>query len=61
VMAARASGVMESIEAFMAEWIVRPLIIGNVNNLKSSHRLADLDLRPHRERHLRSRRGGRGG
>jgi YcaO-like protein with predicted kinase domain len=46
VMAARASGVMESIEAFMAERIVRPLIIGSVNDLKFSHPLVDVDLIP---------------
>ena len=46
VMAARASGVMESIEAFMAERIVRPLIIGSVNDLRFSHRLVDVDLIP---------------
>ena len=46
VMAARASGVMESIEAFMAERIVRPLIIGSVNDLKFSHHLVDVDLIP---------------
>jgi YcaO-like protein with predicted kinase domain len=46
VMAARASGVMESIEAFMAERVVRPLIIGSVNDLRFSHRLVDVDLIP---------------
>jgi YcaO-like protein with predicted kinase domain len=46
VMAARASGVMESIEAFMAERIVRPLILGSVNDLRFSHRLVDVDLIP---------------
>ena len=45
-IAARASGVMESIEAFMAERIVRPLIIGSVNDLRFSHRLVDVDLIP---------------
>ena len=37
---------MESIEAFMAERIVRPLIIGSVNDLRFSHRLVDIDLIP---------------
>jgi YcaO-like protein with predicted kinase domain len=56
VMAARASGVMESIEAFMAERIVRPLIIGSVDDTDQSSR-----RRPAPDCHLRSRRsGGRG-
>jgi YcaO-like protein with predicted kinase domain len=46
VMAARASGVMESVEAFMAERIVRPLILGSVNDLRFSHRLVDVDSIP---------------
>ena len=37
--AAKASGVMESIEAFMAERITRPLVLGSVNDLRSSHPL----------------------
>jgi YcaO-like protein with predicted kinase domain len=44
--AATASGVMESIEAFMAERITRPLVLGSVNDLRSSHRLVDVDLLP---------------
>jgi len=44
--AARASGVMESIEAFMAERITQPLVLGSVNDLRSSHPLADVDLLP---------------
>ena len=44
--AATASGVMESIEAFMAERITRPLVLGSVNDLRSSHPLADVDLLP---------------
>jgi ribosomal protein S12 methylthiotransferase accessory factor len=44
--AARASGVMESIEAFMAERITRPLVLGCVNDLRSSHPLVDVDLLP---------------
>ena len=44
--AAKASGVMESIEAFMAERITRPLILGSVNDLRSSHPLVDVDLLP---------------
>lgn len=44
--AARASAVMENIEAFMAERITRPLILGSVNDLRSSHPLADVDGLP---------------
>jgi YcaO-like protein with predicted kinase domain len=44
--AATASGVMESIEAFMAERITRPLVLGSVNDLRSSHLLVDVDLLP---------------
>jgi YcaO-like protein with predicted kinase domain len=44
--AARASGVMESIEAFMAERLTQPLVLGSVNDLRSSHPLADIDLLP---------------
>jgi YcaO-like protein with predicted kinase domain len=44
--AARASGVMECIEAFMAERITRPLVLGSVNDLRSSHPLVEVDLLP---------------
>lgn len=44
--AARASGVMESIEAFMAERITRPLVLGSVNDLRSSHPLVDVNRLP---------------
>src|SRR5205809_5752024 len=44
--AARASGVMESIEAFTAERITQPLVLGSVNDLRSSHPLVDVDLLP---------------
>jgi YcaO-like protein with predicted kinase domain len=44
--AAKASGVMESIEAFMAERITQPLVLGSVNDLRSSHPLVDVDLLP---------------
>ena len=44
--AARASGVMESIEGFMAERITRPLVLGSVNDLRSSHPLVDVDRLP---------------
>jgi YcaO-like protein with predicted kinase domain len=44
--AAQASGVMESAEAFMAERITRPLLLASVNDLRSSHPLADVDLLP---------------
>jgi YcaO-like protein with predicted kinase domain len=46
LMGARASGVMESIEAFMAERITRPLLLGSLNDLRFSHRLVDVDLLP---------------
>jgi YcaO-like protein with predicted kinase domain len=44
--AAKASGVMESIEAFMAERLTRLLVLGSVNDLRSSHPLVDVDLLP---------------
>ncbi len=44
--AARASGVMESIEAFMAERITLPLVLGSVNDLRSSRPLVDVG-KPH--------------
>ena len=44
--AAKASGVMESIEAFMAERVTLPLVLGSVNDLGSSHTLVDVDLLP---------------
>jgi YcaO-like protein with predicted kinase domain len=44
--AARASGVMESIEAFMAERINGPLILGSVNDLRTDYPLVDVDLLP---------------
>lgn len=44
--AARASGVMESIEAFMAERITRPLLLGSVSDLRFSHRLIDVAALP---------------
>jgi len=44
--AARASGVMESVEAFMAERITRPLLLGSVNDLRFSHRLIDVEALP---------------
>jgi YcaO-like protein with predicted kinase domain len=46
VMAAKASGVMESVEAFVAEHIIQPLILGSVNDLRFSHRLIDVELLP---------------
>jgi YcaO-like protein with predicted kinase domain len=52
LMAARASGVMESIEAFMAERIIRPLMLGSFNDLRFSHRLIDIDRLPRQERSL---------
>jgi YcaO-like protein with predicted kinase domain len=44
--AAKASGVMESIEAFMAERIVRPLLLGSFSDLRYSHPLADIGALP---------------
>jgi ribosomal protein S12 methylthiotransferase accessory factor len=44
--ASKASAVMESIEAFMAERIVQPLKLGSVNDLRFSHPLADVDALP---------------
>jgi YcaO-like protein with predicted kinase domain len=44
--AAQASGVMESIEAFMAERITQPLLLASVNDLWSTHRVADVTLLP---------------
>lgn len=44
--AAKASGVMESVEAFMAERIAQPLTLGSFNDLQFSHRLIDVDLLP---------------
>jgi len=43
-MAAPASGVMESIEAFTAERVARAFIIGSDNDLRLGHRLVDADL-----------------
>jgi YcaO-like protein with predicted kinase domain len=44
--AAKASAVMESVEAYMAERIVRPLILGSFNDLRFSHPLADVATLP---------------
>jgi YcaO-like protein with predicted kinase domain len=44
--AAKASGVMESAEAFMAERITQPLLLASVNDLRSTHHLVDVDLLP---------------
>jgi YcaO-like protein with predicted kinase domain len=41
-----ASGVMESIESFMAERINAPLLLGSFNELKFSHTLVDVDGLP---------------
>jgi ribosomal protein S12 methylthiotransferase accessory factor len=46
VAAAKASGVMESIEAFMAERIDQPLLLGSFNDLRSGHSLVDVDRLP---------------
>jgi YcaO-like protein with predicted kinase domain len=44
--AAKVSGVMESVEAFHAENIVRPLLLGSVAELRSRYRLADVYALP---------------
>ncbi len=44
--AAQASGVMESVEAYMAERITLPLYLGSVNDLRSSHPLVDVGRLP---------------
>jgi YcaO-like protein with predicted kinase domain len=44
--AAKASAVMESIEAFMAERIIRPLLLGSINDLRFSHPLVDVGALP---------------
>jgi YcaO-like protein with predicted kinase domain len=44
--AATASGVMESTEAFMAERIDRPLVLGSFSDLRASHALADVESLP---------------
>jgi ribosomal protein S12 methylthiotransferase accessory factor len=46
LMAAKASGVMESVEAFMAERIIRPLVLGSFNDLRFSHPLIDVGALP---------------
>lgn len=43
LVASKASAVMESIEAYTAERIVKPLILGCVNDLRFSHPLADVN------------------
>jgi ribosomal protein S12 methylthiotransferase accessory factor len=44
--AARASGVMEAIELFHAERVLRPLKLGSCNELRASHRLVDVAALP---------------
>jgi YcaO-like protein with predicted kinase domain len=44
--AARTSAVMESVESFIAERIISPLILGSVNDLRFSHSLVDVDGLP---------------
>jgi YcaO-like protein with predicted kinase domain len=53
--AAKASGVMESVEAFMAERIVLPLKLGSFNDLRFSHLLADVEALPLRTTTLYTR------
>jgi ribosomal protein S12 methylthiotransferase accessory factor len=43
---AKASGVMESVEAFVAERIIQPLTLGSVNDLRFARRLIDVELLP---------------
>jgi ribosomal protein S12 methylthiotransferase accessory factor len=47
--AAKASGLMESVESYHAERITLPLMIGSYEDLQDTHRLADVALlnRPH--------------
>jgi YcaO-like protein with predicted kinase domain len=44
--AAKASGLMEAVETFHAESIVRPLILGTARELDRSHSLANIDELP---------------
>jgi ribosomal protein S12 methylthiotransferase accessory factor len=44
--AAMASGVMESVESFMAERIVAPLVLGSFNDLRFTHELVDVEGLP---------------
>jgi ribosomal protein S12 methylthiotransferase accessory factor len=46
VIAAKASAVMESVEAYMAERIVQPLKLGSFDDLRFSHPLVNVDLLP---------------
>jgi YcaO-like protein with predicted kinase domain len=46
LVAAKVSAVMENIEAFMGERIDRPLLLGSVSDLRSSHPLVDVDRLP---------------
>src|SRR6478672_11901373 len=44
--AAQASGLMESVEAYHAEHITRPLKFASYNELRSTHRLVEVELLP---------------
>lgn len=44
--AAKASALMESIEAYHAERILRPLKLASLNELRTIHRVADVDALP---------------
>jgi len=48
--AAKVSGLMESVEAYHAENIVRPLLLGSASELRSTHRLADIYALPRTSR-----------
>jgi YcaO-like protein with predicted kinase domain len=46
LVAAKASGVMESVEAYHAERIALPLVLGSANDLRFTHRLVDVARLP---------------
>lgn len=45
--AARASGLMESIELYHAERVLAPLVLASFNELRFTHALVDVDAVPH--------------
>jgi len=44
--AAQASGLLESVESYHAERVIRPRITGSYDDLRSSHRIVDVDRLP---------------
>ncbi len=46
LMAAKASGVMESVEVFTAERIIKPLLLASFNDLRFSYPLVNVELLP---------------